>query len=101
MGWIKFNDFKVADNRECGIQMSQHFHLIGDYGGVFNALLIGQSNNTEEALLRGNPWGIIGPRTENWQIRGASFYNYNWGEAAALGSCSHCIHPGTTDHGGR
>jgi hypothetical protein len=41
MGWIKFNDFKTADNRECGIQMSQHLDLIGDYAGIFNALLIG------------------------------------------------------------
>ena len=101
MGWIKFNDFKTADNRESGIQMSQHLDLIGDYAGVFNALLIGASNNTEAALLRGNPWGITGPRTENWQVVNASFYNYNWGMAAAFGSCSHCWHPQTTDQGAR
>lgn len=66
MGWIKFNNFKTADNRESGIQMSQHLDLIGDYAGIFNALLIGASNNTEAALTYANPWGIIGPRTENW-----------------------------------
>jgi len=90
LGWVKFNNFKAADNRETGIQMSQTF-LIGNYSGVFgNNLVVGQSNNTEPALLRSNPTGVVGPRTENWVANGIKFYNFNWGEAACFGSCSHC-----------
>lgn len=101
LGWVKFNNFKAADNRETGIQMSQTF-LIGNYSGVFgNNLVIGQSNNTEPALLRSNPTGVVGPRTENWVANGIKFYNFNWGEAACFGSCSHCWHPQSSDHGAR
>jgi hypothetical protein len=60
--------------------------------------VIGQSNNVELVLLYSNPTGVIGPRTENWQAHGISFYNFNWNEAAAFGSCSHCWHPQTSDH---
>jgi hypothetical protein len=45
--------------------MSQTF-LIGNYSGIFGALIIGQSNNTEEALLWSAPYGVMGPRTENF-----------------------------------
>jgi hypothetical protein len=63
--------------------------------------VIGQSNNVELVLLYSNPTGVIGPRTENWQAHGISFYNFNWNEAAAFGSCSHCWHPQTSDQGAR
>lgn len=57
--------------------------------------------NTEPLLDSKKPHGIITPRTENFVIRGAKFFNYNWSSAAALGTCSHCFHPAATDSGAR
>jgi len=34
-------------------------------------------------------------------IRGVKFFNYDWSDAAALGTCSHCFHPAATDSGAR
>ena len=45
--------------------------------------------------------GIITARTENFQVNGARFYNFDNPGQAALGSCSHCFHPASTDSGAR
>ena len=47
------------------------------------------------------PRGIIGPRSNNFRVKNTKFYNFNFGSAAALGSCSHCSHPASTDSGAR
>ena len=73
---------------------------------VKDALVIGRTENTEMLLDAANPHGIITPRTENFTIDGAKFFNYNWSgrygvKAAAIGDCSHCFHSAATDSGGR
>lgn len=68
---------------------------------INGGLVIGRSANTEPLLDEASPHGIITPRTENFTVSGVSFYNYNWNNAAALGSCSHCFHPASTDSGAR
>jgi len=35
------------------------------------------------------------------QVHNVNFYNFDFNEAAALGSCSHCFHPAATDSGAR
>ena len=52
-------------------------------------------------LDNAKPHGIITPRTENFRIEGTKFFNFNWNEAATLGTCSHCFHPASTDSGAR
>jgi len=48
VGAVKFNRFKVADNREAGIQFEMtHEFYGGEYAGVFDSLVIGRTNNTE------------------------------------------------------
>lgn len=79
--------------------MSQMFSLIGEYAGVYGALIIGQSANTEEELLFNSPHGIVGPRTENFVVKDVNFWNLDWNEAAGFGTCSHCEHPATEDRG--
>jgi hypothetical protein len=37
-----------------------------------------------------SPHGIIAAQNEGFKIENCKFYNYNWGAAAALGTCSHC-----------
>jgi len=44
---------------------------------------------------------VIGPRTENFVVRNVRFFNYDWNAAAAIGTCSHCFHPASTDSGAR
>jgi len=48
-----------------------------------------------------SPNGIITYRTENFGVVGAHFYNYNFNDAAAFGTCSHCIMLPTRDDGAR
>jgi hypothetical protein len=34
-------------------------------------------------------------------VQNVKFYNFNWRNAAAIGSCSHCTHDPSTDSGAR
>jgi len=93
-------NFKVADNILAGIEFETV--VAGDnMARVENALIIGKTENTEDWLNAVSPHGIITPRSENFTVTGAKFYNYDFNKAAALGSCSHCFHPAATDSGSR
>jgi hypothetical protein len=35
------------------------------------------------------------------RVKNVAFYNFNWGHAAAFGTCSHCWHDAATDSGAR
>jgi hypothetical protein len=101
VGDVRFHNFKVADNKLAGIE----FSLTDAHGDnttrINNALIIGRTLNTELALDLSEPYGMIGPRTENFRVENTRFYNFDWGGAAALSSCSHCFHPAATDSGAR
>ena len=45
--------------------------------------------------------GIITPRTENFTVDSAKFYNFDWNGSAALSGCSHCFFTASTDSGAR
>lgn len=68
---------------------------------IVGGLVIGRSENTEEALDRVSPKGIVCARSENFSFEGVKFYNFNYNNAAAIGTCSHCWHDNNTDSGGR
>lgn len=104
VGVVKFNNFKTADNKLAGIEFEiAHEFYLGDIetAGIFDALVIGKSNNTEEALERMAPHGVISPRSDGFSMRNIRFHNYNWKSAAAIGDCSHCFHEKATDSGAR
>jgi hypothetical protein len=69
--------------------------------GIYKALVVGKTANTEPLLEWAKPHGIIMPRREWFLTDGAKFYNFNWNTAAAFGTCSHCFHPAATDSGAR
>ena len=71
------------------------------YAKIIGGMVVGKSENTEEALDKVSPYGVRTPRTEYFEISGTKFYNYNWNEAAAFSTCSHCWHDNNTDSGGR
>jgi hypothetical protein len=101
VGDVRFNNFKTADNLLAGMEFSLT-HEVGDnMAGVYGGLVIGKTANTESLLDIASPHGIITPRTENFVIKNTKFFNYNWNNAAALGTCSHCFHPAATDSGAR
>ena len=92
VGDVRFNNFKTADNLMAGIEMSVTDQAGEDAAGAYNPLLIGRSNNSEDLLMRNNPRGIVTPRTDDCVVRNAKFFNFDWKEAAAFSSCSHCWH---------
>ena len=84
-----------------GIEVSLSEDVIDGYAKIVDAVVIGKTSNADSELEDASPHGIITPRTENFTIDGARFYNYDFNNAAALGDCSHCFHSASTDSGAR
>jgi len=101
VGAVEFIDFKTADNKLAGIEFSLTEDVIDGYAKIVDAVLVGRTDNGGAEIEAEKPHGIIAPRTENFTIDGARFYNYDFSEAAALGDCSHCFHDAATDSGAR
>jgi len=101
VGDVRFHNFKVADNLLAGIEFERTNHTGDNRAQVKDSLIIGKTENAELETLRADPKGIIAPRSENFTIDGCKFYNYDWRNASALGDCSHCFHPASTDSGAR
>ena len=103
-GNVHFSNFVCADSGIAGIEFSLIPDLKKDgFARVKNATVIGNTGLNKDSV--GNDamtsWGIIGPRSEGFLIEGAQFFNFNYAESAALGDCSHCFHPASTDSGAR
>jgi len=101
VGDVRYNNFKVADSILANIEFEETYDTGYFTAMIQNAVLIGRSANTEEALDFANPRGIITPRSDNFVIDGVKFFSYDFGTAAGIGSCSHCWHPSATDSGAR
>lgn len=71
MGAVEFHDFKVADNKLAGIEMSLTSDLIDGYAKIVGGVLVGKSAASGSELDESSPHGIIGPRTEGFTIDGA------------------------------
>ena len=101
-GHIEWKNFKVADNLEVGMEMSRTDDNPEDgWAKITGGLVVGKTENTEDALDLASPFGVRTPRTENFTIKGTKFYNFNWKEAAGMSTCSHCWHDNNTDSGAR
>jgi len=101
VGDVRFINFKTTDNKLAGIEFSIVDGSVKDNKAqIKDAIVVGKSNAAAGESV-GSPHGIITPRTENFSIKGVKFYNYNFGSAAALGTCSHCFHMASTDSGAR
>lgn len=101
VGAVQFHNFKTADNVLAGIEFSLTEDIIDGYAKVVGGLVVGRTENSQTEIDIGSPHGIITPRTENFSIEGTKFFNYNWNDAAGLGTCSHCFHAAATDSGAR
>jgi len=103
VGDVRFINFKTADNLKAGIEFSLTAEFGDDMAQINNALIIGKSTggNTEAKLDYSSPHGVITPRTEHFEVKNVRFHNFDFNDAGALGSCSHCFHGAATDSGAR
>ena len=67
------------------------------WGMLDTALIVGRTEGNAETSVMGSARGVITPRTDYWTVQNVNFYNFDFGNAAALGSCSHCFHGAATD----
>ena len=100
-GDVRFINFKVADNLVCGIEFSLTDQTADGKAQINNALVVGNSANSEPITNESPMHGIITARTENFTVTNVRFYNFNNPGQAAIGTCSHCFHHASTDSGAR
>ena len=101
IGAVQWIGFKTADNGESGMEISRTDDITFGFAEINDGLVIGRTENTEEFLDRREPVGVMNPRTEGLSVKNVRFYNYNWNNAAGMGTCSHCWHDNNTDSGAR
>jgi len=102
IGDVRWTNMKVSDCLEAGLEVSMIDDDVKDgYAMIDTAVIVGRSDITDDEQDAVSPHGIITPRTEYYWVKNVKFYNYNFNEAGALGTCSHCEHDGNTDSGAR
>jgi hypothetical protein len=101
IGEVRFENFKVADNILAGIEVELSDNVADGYAMVHGAIVIGRSDNADFLTNEAPSHGIIGPRTENFQLHNVRFYNFDIAGKAAIGTCSHCFAAPSTDSGAR
>jgi hypothetical protein len=104
-GAVIWKNFKVADNLRCGLEWSAPDDSVMKKGISYidGAVIIGKSGNTEDALEKAAPIGLITPRgNEYWSAKNISFFSFNFANVApAIEDCSHCEFADSTDSGAR
>jgi len=65
------------------------FFLTDDFADG-HAKVVGEAN-TEALLDEAKPHGITTPSTGNFRVEDTAFHKFDWNDAAALGTCSHCF----------
>lgn len=86
VGHVQLVDFKLADNRDNGIEIQE---TMGDWGGplIKNALIVSHTSvNGGEA----GSGGIKTPNTPKLTISNVTFVKFNLPNTACLRACSHC-----------
>jgi hypothetical protein len=101
IGYVTWENFKVADNLISGLEVSLSTQTADGTAQINGAIVIGRSANADATTNSTFSYGITTPRYENFQVHNVNFYNFDVGYKAALGSCSHCFNPCTTDSDAR
>jgi hypothetical protein len=100
---VIFKNFKIADNGIAGVEFAIIEGVRDGYAILEDAIIVGNTdlNDRDDIIKNSNTHGVIGPKTDLFTIRNAKFYNFDFRNSAALGTCSHCFHPSASDRGGR
>jgi hypothetical protein len=103
-GAVIFKNFRVADSGIAGVEFSAIEDIAAEgYAMMDGGMIIGNTRvNDADGLIEGSTvWGFIGARHEYLTVKDVAFYNFDFQDSAAIGTCSHCFHPASTDSGGR
>jgi len=97
MGDVKWYNFKAADNARVDLEMTFP-HYYGENKAIIDkALVIGKSNNvnpTGDDLINWvSPRGVEMASEEYFNVKNVRFFNFDFNDAAAIGTCSHCTQP--------
>ena len=95
LGAVVFKNIKAADNKLAGFELNKVVSVRDKMAWLENSVMVGQTTNNSGGL--GSPHGVITPQRDGWAVKDVRFYNYNFGNAAAIGSCSHCFKKPATD----
>lgn len=82
-GNVIFRNFRIADTRIAGIEVSELERLdLPGYAYVDGGMVIGNTglNDAEGTIANAALWGFIGPRSEHFTVDGLAFYNYDGNE---------------------
>jgi hypothetical protein len=101
IGWVKFENFKVADNILAGIEVEHSDSIIDGFAMIDGAIVVGRSDNADDFTNASPSHGIITPRTDSFSVNNVRFYNFDISDKAAIGSCSHCFSVPSSDSGAR
>jgi len=84
---VKLIDLRLADNLKAGIEIS-FLEAGSGNAGVHNSTIVLRSGNHEGG--GDDARGIITAKTEGFEDKNVSFYNFDYGGSAAFGTCTHC-----------
>lgn len=98
LGAVTFKNIAAIDNGIAGLEIEKVVDVFDNIGKVEDSFIVGRSDAWAGS---GSPHGIISPRSDKWTISNVRFYNYDFNNAAAIGTCSHCFFEPSTDSDGR
>ena len=100
LGAVTLRNIATVDNGIAGIEIEKVVNVQDGVGKVENSFVVGRSM-TQWDGGSSSPHGVISPRTDKWTIDNVRFYNYDFNNAAAVGTCSHCFFEPSTDSDAR
>eukprot|EP00340_Litonotus_pictus_P012293 CAMPEP_0170537490 /NCGR_PEP_ID=MMETSP0209-20121228/102744_1 /TAXON_ID=665100 ORGANISM="Litonotus pictus, Strain P1" /NCGR_SAMPLE_ID=MMETSP0209 /ASSEMBLY_ACC=CAM_ASM_000301 /LENGTH=2876 /DNA_ID=CAMNT_0010838997 /DNA_START=139 /DNA_END=8769 /DNA_ORIENTATION=- len=112
IGDLEFRNFKGVQNLETNLEVSRVLPYkrtpapednqnYPNFPRIIDAVSVGKTNNP--AVDHNTPWGIVGPRVDNFLIEGARFYQLDdCPTCGAINTCSRCeVSDAATDSGAR
>ena len=79
VGDIRFTDFKVADNKLAGMEISKPGEVVDGLTQISGGLALGCSLNAEPEFMKTSK-GIITGQRENLSVKNVKFYKFDCAE---------------------
>ena len=90
LGNVTFNEATLSENLRAGFEFEKEM-LVREIIQVQSAQITAREDlvtgtSYHETIENASPLGIIPPGSENFQVSGVKFKNFNWNNASALGT---------------
>lgn len=95
-GAVTLRRISAVDNGLVGIEIEKVVDVHDEVAKLEDSFVVGRSMDNWDGGSR-SPHGVVSPRTDKWTISNVRFYNFDFNNAAALGTCSHCYSEPATD----